>query len=239
MAADPKPLRVLSWNVHGFVGRAGKRDAAAVLRAVHQFDADIVALQEIDERFRDAGDSPTFMQLRDAFGPHSAEARTICSPDGDYGHVLMSRWPLTDGELIDLSVRRREPRLAISARVAAPGGTLRVVAAHLGLSARERRHQLAVISQHLAVTDDSAAVVLGDFNDWRRKGSATRELCPPFVEVFSRPSFPAYYPLLPLDRIWCRQPLRAIAAGTADAFAHLSDHLPVFADLEFLHEMSG
>lgn len=233
MTADPDQVRALSWNVHGFVGRAGVRDPAAVVRAVQQFDADIVALQEIDERGAAGPGLPGFVELREVFGLHGAEARTIRSADGDYGHALMSRWPMTDTGCLDLSVRRREPRLAISARIEAPGGAIRVLAAHLGLSARERRHQIGVIRRHLDAVEEQAVIVMGDFNDWRRVGAASRALCPPFAVAAAHSSYPAFYPVLPLDRIWSRAPLRPIAGGAEHSFRHLSDHLPVFADLAF------
>jgi len=219
--------------VHGFIGRSGQRDPDAVLHAVRQFEADVVALQEIDEVGPAAGAHSGFVAMQALFGLAGAEARTICSPDGDYGHILMSRWPLTDRVCLDLSVRRREPRLAISARVDAPAGAIRVVAAHLGLSLRERRHQIGLIRRHVDSVAESAVIVLGDFNDWRRYGAAARAFGPPWVAAADPASFPAYYPVLPLDRIWCRAPLRPVVAGTSDAFGHLSDHLPVFADLDF------
>lgn len=224
-------LRVLSWNVHGFIGRTGVPDPAAVIHAVREFDADIVALQEIDERRLRSAEAPAFARLREVFGEHGAEARTIRTEDGDYGHALISRWPVIESSELDLSVRRREPRIALSARIAAPSGVVHVIAAHLGLSARERRRQVAIIRAQLPIYEDPAAIVLGDFNEWRRRGVTTRSLCPPFVPAADQASFPAAYPLLALDRIWCRPPLRVVAGGTVTAFRHLSDHLPVFADL--------
>ena len=202
--ADLERLRVLSWNVHGYVGRARRRKQQPVLAAVQQFDADIVALQEIDERTRAHADVPDFEHLPRLLDRHAAEARTIRSPAGDYGHLLMSRWPLADVACLDLAVRRREPRQAISARIETPAGAVRVVAAHLGLSARERRHQIGLIRRYLDAREEAAAIVLGDFNDWRRNGHAERALCPPFVVAACQPSIPAVYPVLPLDRIWFR-----------------------------------
>jgi endonuclease/exonuclease/phosphatase family metal-dependent hydrolase len=169
--------------------------------------------------------------LREAFDWHSAEARTIRSPDGDYGHVLMSRWPIRDSACLDLAFRRREPRIAISALVASPLGDIRVIAAHLGLSGRERRQQLETILRHLADGNDWGAIVMGDFNEWRRVGASTRALCPPFDVAAAMPSFPARRPMFSLDRIWCRPPLQPVGARLATEYRHLSDHLPVIAEL--------
>jgi endonuclease/exonuclease/phosphatase family metal-dependent hydrolase len=226
-------VRALSWNVHGFIGRSGRPNPDAVIAAVLEFDADLLALQEIDERRLGADGEPAFARLRRELGRHGAEARTIRTQDGDYGHALLSRWPVTDVALLDLSVLKREPRVAISARVEAPGGSIRVVAAHLGLSARERRQQVGWLRQHLGDVGEDSAIVMGDFNEWRRRGIATRSLCPPFEPAAAQPSFPAGYPVLALDRIWCRTPLSVVAAGSVDTYRHLSDHLPIYADLSF------
>jgi endonuclease/exonuclease/phosphatase family metal-dependent hydrolase len=231
MHAEAPLVRALTWNVHGFVGRARRRDHDAVMHAVRELDADIVALQEVDERSYGPDDPAMFVTLREAFDWHCAEARTIRSPDGDYGHMLMSRWPMRDSVCIDLAWRRREPRMAISTVVESPIGDIRVVAAHLGLSARERREQLATIQRHLSDQELSATIVMGDFNEWRRIGAATKALCPPFEIAAAGPSFPARRPLFPLDRIWCRPPLRPVGASIAAEYRDLSDHLPVIAEL--------
>lgn len=230
---EPLHLRALTWNVHGFVGRRGRRDPDAVLAAIRELDADIVGLQEIDERSAGLDDIPAFIRVSEELGWHSAEARTIRTDEGDYGNALLSRWPIDEESCIDLSVDQREPRLAISCRVEAPAGPIRVVTAHLGLSDRERRYQIGLIKDHLSSVSESAAIVLGDFNEWRRVGITTRALCPPFELAPSGASFPARYPAFRLDRIWCRPPLAVEDARTVRDYARLSDHLPVVADLRF------
>lgn len=225
-------LRVMTWNVHGCVGRSGRFEPERVLEAVAAVDADIVALQEVDGRRHLAGDVDTFEALAARHGGSCFAARTIVTDDGDYGHMLLSRWPLADCERLALSVAGREPRLAIVATVRRPGLDITVVAAHLGLRAGERRRQIEAIARALDRRDGGAAVVLGDFNEWRRRGLATRLLCPPFRAVAALPSFPAQRPLLALDRIWCRAPLEPRAAHTLIEARDASDHLAVVADLD-------
>lgn len=224
-------LRVLTWNVHGCVGRARRFDPHGVVAELHRLAPDIAALQEVDARQHRAAGIDTFALLRAATGGAFAEARTIRTPRGDYGHVLASRWPLDHVERIDLSYRGREPRLAISAQVRHPERDIRVVAAHLGLGGRERTFQIRVLLEHLGREPRGPALVLGDFNEWRQGGLATRSLCPPFEIAAALPSFPARRPLFALDRIWCRRPLDPHASRvdlTARAF---SDHLPVLAEI--------
>lgn len=235
MSAEVASIRALTWNVHGFVGSSGEHNHHAIMKAVRSLDADIVSLQEVDERHGRPNAQSGFVELREAFASYSAEARTIRTPDGDYGHILMSRWPMKDRRCVDLSVSGREPRMAISTKIESPHGAVHVLSTHLGLSARERRGQLALLKKHLAPAKASAAIVLGDFNEWRRFGAATRALCPPFEVAARLPSFPSRRPVFALDRIWCRAPLEPVASKVATEYRSLSDHLAVVADLRFIH----
>src|SRR3546814_12837658 len=114
--AAPATVRLLTWNLHAGIGPDGRFDLDRIVTLVRHHDPDIVALQEIDSRGR--GDDSPFDMLAAALGSHAAEARTITAPDGYYGHALISRWPLHDVAVHDLSVHRREPRRAIEATVA-------------------------------------------------------------------------------------------------------------------------
>jgi endonuclease/exonuclease/phosphatase family metal-dependent hydrolase len=106
---------------------------------------------------------------------------------------------------------------------------LTVVATHLGLSIRERRRQAAMLTELAA--GETPAVVAGDFNDWFWPGSV-RSVLSRFLSGRTRfRTFPSVFPLLRLDRIYCR-PRDALIASFIDRRARaLSDHLPVIADL--------
>jgi endonuclease/exonuclease/phosphatase family metal-dependent hydrolase len=229
----PDLLRVLTWNIHGCVGRAGRFEPDVVAATVAALEPDIVALQEVDARRTLAGGLDTFEMLTGALGASAFAARTIVTDEGDYGHMLLSRWPLEGCRRLDLSVPGREPRAAILATVRVPGLDVTVAAAHLGLRARERAAQLDALTAALAGgdPDGGAAIVLGDFNEWRRRGVASRRLCPPFQPAAALPSFPARRPILALDRIWCRTPLTPHAARTVTEARDASDHLAVLAEL--------
>lgn len=82
----------------------------------------------------------------------------------------------------------------------------------------------------------------GDFNDWRSR------LSPLFTEGLkfrsatdrslggerSLPTYPAFFPRGPLDRIYYRGPLRLLSARRCRLRLSriASDHLPVVADFE-------
>ena len=234
----PSSVRVLTWNVHGCVGRGGRFDPGAVIAYLQAIDPDIAALQEVDARRERAGATDTFALIADATGRASLSARTLATASGDYGHMLLSRWPLGHDRQIDLSVPAREPRAAIVTTVSMPGLDLRVLATHLGLRARERSQQINRIRVEVEGWGDAPGLVMGDFNEWRRRSLASRRLCPPFRSAASVPSFPARYPRLALDKIWCRAPLIPQTAKALHEASDLSDHLPVLAELAVTRDAS-
>src|SRR5258707_14941183 len=106
-------IRIMSWNVHGTFALNPRFDLEGVCRIIEKWSPDVAALQEVDSRGR--RDDP-FRRLAQAVGEHSAEARSIVTNDGDYGQVLLSRWPFARPTTVtDRSYQEREPRRAISA----------------------------------------------------------------------------------------------------------------------------
>ncbi|WP_221932748.1 endonuclease/exonuclease/phosphatase family protein [Ferrovibrio terrae] len=226
-SSRPNTVRILTWNVHAGVGPDGVYDLPRIAALVRRHEPDIVALQEIDSRGRG---SDAFAYMAKALGSHAAEARTIVTPDGDYGHVLISRWPMTDIAIHDLSVTRREPRRAIETIVQTPYGPLHLASVHLGLSLRERRQQAAMLSA-IAGTARQTTVMLGDFNDWFIYGTVRRALATVLPGRTKLRSFPAVWPIFMLDRIYCRPRHALLECWTDPLGRRVSDHLPVFADI--------
>ena len=146
MARDVGNVRVMTWNIHGGAASRKRCHLERVVSLVRRHDPDVIALQEIDGRGIKGPSAPAFEVLRDSLGTHAAEARMVSAPDGDYGHAVLSRWPLRATTRHDVSVSRREPRAAIETTVETPFGPLHVIAAHLGLSLRERRYQATMLA---------------------------------------------------------------------------------------------
>lgn len=225
-----REIRVLTWNVHGCVGRDGVCDPGRVARVLEAAQPDISALQEIDNRTTSAAQDP-FSYFGTLFGWTSVAARTLAARDGHYGHIVLSRWPIESLGELDLSVRWREPRKAIVGAVASPVGRIVVIAAHLGLLPFERRRQLGRLQERIAAIPDRPLIVLGDFNDFPGRGLAERSLCPPLTSAPELPTYPSRLPLLPLDRVWFTEPLELATIATLRDAGRVSDHLPLLACL--------
>lgn len=232
-------IRVLSWNVHGCVGRDRVCDPHRVAEVLEAARPDIAALQEIDARVARSLSLDPFAYFADRFGWAAVPARTITTKDGHYGHILMSRWPMESLGIEDLSLPRKEPRKAIVGEVASPPGPITVIAAHLGLSPRDRRVQLERLKRRIAGAEGGPIIALGDFNDVRRRGFADRMLCPPLKPVPPLATFPSHLPFLALDRIWYSAPLEIESVATLREAHRLSDHLPLIATLRLASSRSA
>jgi len=225
----PPTVRVMTWNIHGAFGRNPRFDLAQVIKLIRRWHPDVVALQEVDSRRCIDGAANPFELLPAAIGVHGIGAKALTTKDGDYGQMLVSRWPIVTHEVRDISFGEREPRRAIRAEVDTPCGPLTVVATHLGLSIRERRDQARALMQLAA--GEGPAVIIGDFNDWFWPGSVRAVLSGEFPGRTTNRTFPSYFPLLRLDRIYCRPRTALVRSFVDPAGKALSDHLPVIADI--------
>lgn len=226
----PQPtVRVMTWNIHGGLGPDGRHDLERMLALVRAADPDVLALQEIDSRRAPQGEHPVAM-LKRVLGHHGIAATAITSPDGDYGQVLLSRWPMTDTDVHDISAPGREPRRAITAVINAPAGKLFVLAAHLGLKFSERHRQCRQLAA-LTTVSSLTTVAMGDFNDWMTPGSVQNVLARKLPGRTRHRTFPARLPLLKLDRIYCRPAEAMLSSRVEPAARTISDHLPVIAEI--------
>lgn len=220
-------MRLMTWNIHGAVGRNRRFDIERVVALILRADADIVALQEVDSRGKQDTDNPFLLlkQMRE----HGIDAKSITAADGEYGQMLISRWPISQSEIRDISYGEFEPRRAIRAAIETPHGSLHVLATHLGLSVRERRRQVRALLE--MIDGASPAAVLGDFNDWFWPGSVRSVLARELPGRSRLRTFPARLPLFRFDRIYCRPDNILVRAWTDCQAAEISDHLPVIADV--------
>ncbi|HMI87653.1 MAG TPA: endonuclease/exonuclease/phosphatase family protein, partial [Polyangiaceae bacterium] len=226
-------LTVASYNIHGCVGRDGRRDVERVARVIQSLDADIIALQEVESRRASPRESLQMDVIGHLVGLTAISGPTIERADGHFGNALLTRLPIRAVRRIDLTFRRREPRGAIDVDFDVAGAPVRVIGTHLGLLPRERRHQVQCILETVADQQEGLTVLLGDINEWLVSGRPLRWLHRRFGECHAQRTYPAWFPVFALDRIWVHPKealLRVEAQNTKEARA-ASDHLPVRAEL--------
>ncbi|MEE4273703.1 MAG: endonuclease/exonuclease/phosphatase family protein [Thermoanaerobaculales bacterium] len=225
-------IRVATYNVHGLVGRDGRRDPGRIAAVIRGLDCDAVGLQEVDSR----GARTTLGELERRTGMEAVAGSTIVESDGEYGNALLTTARILDLDRHDLTVQGREPRGAIEARLETPTeSAFTMIVTHLGLKRRERHLQ---VERLLEICGNERLrrplVVAGDFNEWWPFGGLLGPLRSVLDPCPAVATFPAHRPVLALDRIWTalhgrRSRVRAVRTALTRV---ASDHLPLIADLE-------
>jgi endonuclease/exonuclease/phosphatase family metal-dependent hydrolase len=225
-------ISLASYNIHGCVGRDGRYDRARILEVLRELNADVVALQEVETTHEDPD---VLSYFAEGTGSTALAGPTLSLHRGSFGNALLTRFPVTAVERIDLTYHRREPRGALGADLDCGGVKLRAVATHLGLWPRERRFQVRRLLKLFRTPRDWPAVLMGDLNEWLLWGRPLRWLHAYFDRSPALPTFPTHLPVFALDRI-----LAHPHGGLANVRVHLShaariasDHLPVKAEFYF------
>ncbi len=243
-------LRVLSYNIHkGFTTGNLAFVLHRIKSSIDIVHADLVFLQEVlghheghGKRQKHWPTMPQFEFLADKIWPHFAYGKNAAYTEGHHGNAILSKYPITSWENIDITTNRLERRGMLHATVQLPHQKqeLHAVCVHLDLTASGRAAQIASIIKRIekAVPHDAPLVLAGDFNDWGEKASAllrkNLDLNEAFLAINGEHArtFPSWLPVLRLDRIY----YRGAEAVTARILSHkpwdvLSDHLAVSADL--------
>lgn len=226
------PLRLATYNVHGWVGRDGLHRPSRVMEVLAGLQADILALQEATLPVS-GGPEQAQRFLQEHTGLHVALGFTMRRKDAHFGNILLSRLPLVSLRSHDLSFGGLEPRGLIEAVVEHKGHRLQVLATHLGLRSRERLRQAGRILEIADTEKYEAALLLGDCNEWLPWGRALRCLARGFAPAPRHRTFPSWLPLFALDRIMVmgQGSLQQVQAQDWEAARRASDHLPLTAEL--------
>ena len=227
-------LSVATWNIHKGIGRDRRRDLDRTAAVIGEIAPDIMALQEADTRFFGR---KGLLDLHALAREHGLVA--VALPGGGpahgwHGNILLLREAEVDAvHRIDLP--GLEPRGALIADLRHQGQRLRVIGTHLGLLSGSRAAQTQHLMALLAGMDKRPTLLMGDFNEWRTPGSAAlRHFAPDFRDTVALPSFPARYPVVPLDRMMISGAARLREGRVHNTLLarHASDHLPVTARLQ-------
>jgi endonuclease/exonuclease/phosphatase family metal-dependent hydrolase len=223
----------ISYNIHQCVGIDGRCDPQRIAAVIHDTKADIIGLQEVDLNLVGEKKSHQLHYLAEATGMKAVAGPTIRRTDLEFGNALLTRWEIGHVRFHDVTVVRRQPRGVIDAEIICKGKIVRVLVTHFGLALNERRRQAQSLIKILRQQKASYALtlVIGDINEWRPRGFALYSLDGHMGKAPSRRSFPSFFPVFALDRIWVkpRSALLQIKIANSGLARTASDHLPVLA----------
>jgi len=247
-------LRVATYNIHKGVRGVGPRKRLEIHNlglGIEALDADLVFLQEV--RLRNARESRHFE--RTWFGWPEGGQADFLAPEGydvayrtnaytrggEHGNALLSRWPLGNIAHHDVSDHRFEQRGLLHVPVHWNGSTVHAVVVHFGLAHRSRVRQVQRLADFVTqqVPPGELLVVAGDFNDWGERldgpmhDIGLHRALDPGGRPQQRLTFPSRVPVFAMDRIYTRGLIcRTTSVPRGTAWARMSDHLPLAAELE-------
>jgi endonuclease/exonuclease/phosphatase family metal-dependent hydrolase len=236
-ATTPATFRVISYNIHHAEGTDGKLDVARIAEIVTRNHADLVAIQEVDVLTKRVPiDEPA--ELARLTHMHVQFGKAIDLQGGQYGQVILSRFPISNPHIYKLPSRPdKEQRIAIAVTVSPGDGhpDFRFVTTHLDHQDNgDRVKQATELMRVLAMDTAKPTILAGDFNSYPESE--------PMAKVFEHfdatdgkpwvPTVPSDKPRHKIDYIlfskgspWISSDSKVLDESTA------SDHRPVRVDL--------
>ena len=249
-------FKVLTYNIHKGFSAGNRRFVLHRIRdALLEVNSDLIFLQELlgehivhEQRVLDWPVMPQFEFLADSVWSHQAYGKNAIYDAGHHGNAILSKFPLESWQNINLSTFKKASRSLLHGLVRLPDSNIgiHVICIHFCLLAFERRRQLRVLREFIdtQIPKDAPIVVAGDFNDWTQR--AERHLCSELglQEVFQTlegrhaRTFPAHFPMLPMDRIYYRGLQPVSCQRLIDhPWQSLSDHAPLSASFAVQTEL--
>jgi endonuclease/exonuclease/phosphatase family metal-dependent hydrolase len=182
-------IRVATYNIHkGVTSLRSTPRVLALKKAIAQFHADIVFLQEVQgrhdrfqARFGHLGRGhrqwPEAAQHEYFAGEshHSAYGMNAVYDHGHHGNALLSRFPISNSRNHDVSDHAYEQRGILHCVLETPAGDIHCYVVHLGLfeAGRGRQTEALIEAVQASAPNGEPVLIAGDFNDWRNTLSHT------------------------------------------------------------------
>ncbi|MBR6793288.1 MAG: PASTA domain-containing protein [Clostridia bacterium] len=173
--ASPRTLRVASYNVKHFIHGSGI-NYEVFAEEINEINPDIIGLQEIDKGQSRSGKDDQMKKLAEAAGyPYYYFAKCVDMNDGEYGHGILSKYPLVKTENIHYqaqsgerrSLERHEIYVDLTADGVRNGKTIVFYNTHLTL-----QDNVPQLGEALSIMNyDTYPILVGDMNMSPNKGA--------------------------------------------------------------------
>jgi endonuclease/exonuclease/phosphatase family metal-dependent hydrolase len=173
-------FRIATYNIHkGVTNIRGRPRIHDVRLAVHSIDADILFLQEVqdrNERLARHRAYPKSTQLDYLAGTgyeHRAYGMNAVYPHGHHGNAILSRHPIghfTNHDISDHALEKRGLLHAVARTGRGKASDVHLICVHLGLIKRSRVRQARFLIDFVEqeIPPQAPVIIAGDFNDWQR-----------------------------------------------------------------------
>jgi endonuclease/exonuclease/phosphatase family metal-dependent hydrolase len=223
LAPMDRKVKVANYNIKSGMWTS-LDDVAAV---IEHMDADVVALEEVDNGTQRSGLVDQSAVLAERAGAERIFAAAMDRDGGTYGIALLSKLPVVGAERFDLpDVGNFEPRVGIDATVCTGDKETRVVSAHADVLPWAAKAHAQAIAERVASAIN--VLVLGDLNATPDTGDTQPFLDDGLADALSlfddRPTFGDN---ARIDYILTDRDINGAKVVDSDA----SDHKPVTAEL--------
>jgi endonuclease/exonuclease/phosphatase family metal-dependent hydrolase len=230
-------VRAVTWNIN----HAGPRGLDAVCEVLRAQEADLIALQEVDQGCARSGGIEQARVLGERLGMSWGFCKALAFDGGEYGVALLARPQLSGHRPLQVTGfplpgglgPGEEPRVLLGARAAG----LRVFVTHFDLFPQVRLQQAQAVRE--ALRSSERVLLLGDFNDGPQSPPVRTLLAAGLRDAWVEARAPERS-TAPPDRPQERIDLLLLGAGVGPALSaraldsDASDHPLVVADFSFL-----
>lgn len=247
-AAEPLRLRVLSYNIHHGEGTDGRLDLKRIARVIKRSQADVVALQEVDNKTKRTRRVDQTAELARLLGWQGQFGRSIDLGSGQYGNAVLTRLEIKGHRVHALpnpaggeARSVLEVKLSVAAEKDRPAAEFVLLNTHFDHTRDERNRMASArfINKLSLATGKAPVLLAGDLNatptskplaelgrNWSNP-AAGRKL----------PTIPSARPLKQIDYVLLRPAKRwkIIEQRVIDEPV-ASDHRPILAVFELLAE---
>ena len=231
-AGETATLNVASYNIKHGLGMDGVIDLERTARVLESLDAEVIALQEVDDRARRSDGVDQAAWLGERLGMTHRFGAFMPFQGGRYGLALLTSLPITDHATWRLS-DGNEPRVALAVTLEARDGrAVTVIVVHFDWVDDDAfRFTQAEETIARLGTVETPWIVIGDFNDV--PGSRTMNAfaeCGSLLdkEPGNAATFPSEDPRIDIDHV-VTGPARSWPAGVISVIDEriASDHRPL------------
>lgn len=157
-----KILKFITFNIRHALGLDDRIDLDRIHTVIAQFNADVVAMQEVDRFMLRSGYVDQVAQLARNLQMDWRYAASIRHGRSEYGNAILSRYRVVEDEVIFFP-GERERRSMLKVKLNTDIGSLEVMTTHLGVTERDRIRQVPMLISQLTKVK-TQAILMGDFN---------------------------------------------------------------------------
>ena len=243
-------FKLLTFNIHKGYNLGNREQTLSSLKnSIAQNPIDFLFLQEVigdhqhpKNEIKNFISNAQYHYLAEDIYPYFHYGKNAVYQKGHHGNAILSKHELEFEDNLNLSLTRLEQRGMLHLTTTLNEKKINLLCTHLNLRHPHRIEQVEKIIYYInkKIDPTEALILCGDFNDWTAHLSKIffhrLKLKEASQEYHGKhlKTFPAFVPLLPLDRIYYRNlNITFTKVMLESEWKKISDHLAIYAEFTF------